>query len=440
MEISPALSQIVEELSNLVRKEKNLEPNSPAAGHELLVTADARMLAIPTCEDDRFFCHLVVIEQCMDDLEELVRIAKKTLELQTRETASVLVVREYLSEGLKKLASLQEAWQQARPDTVVNNSKAGRPPYAVVFITTDPDELERYRLTELMPIDDKSLASSADNKIDTISERSSRLQLESDSLPYEVAEKLLNQIANEHRLVMAEGHASELLPGFSNDYTVIASSLTLLESFLDWILHAQTMYLRQARSLLDIIQRELMDRLQESLSRFPGILENSDITWTPELPKALQTVVTLRQFIQRLSFIEVGPQLEAEWKRLQQPLQEVLIDLDSLYDELTRSCSCGLGRKGHGCKGASALSSKIDDNSMEWANNVAPSISDIVTKPPVHLLFYFKDDPDQSFRRAYKSMDMPDDFTAESVRQSMHELTADVKERKPNSRALRHSS
>ncbi|RYP75988.1 hypothetical protein DL771_002060 [Monosporascus sp. 5C6A] len=342
----------------------------------------------------------------------------------------------FLSERLKKLAGLRDLWQNTRVDLDVDRLRTNVPPFAVVLISTDPAEIDRYSLAEIKLVEDKpEPTSSADEGMDMISEKFSRVRLVDVNLPNDVAEELINRVSDEYRPVFDEPPKTDDMASFSDAYTVMESCLALLESVSDWVLHAQTSQRCHAKLLLPTIQCCILDRLLETSSKFPTRVENIAAFGALDIPKVLYVARILRRSIQRLKSIKVFRQLESEWEVLQQPLQEAFKDFDSLYDDATQFLTCTVHREEGGTKGAGEQPTQLGDI-MDWVddtncnnkvNNVyAASIPGMVTLPPVHLLFHFTHHGEQSDMLSHEYTALSDPFITEPVKQFMFERTHDV--------------
>ncbi|KAJ8132476.1 hypothetical protein O1611_g1150 [Lasiodiplodia mahajangana] len=319
------------------------------------------------------------------------------IELKEAEKNLSLIHGENLSERLRKLVILKDLWEKAKPTQDMHDLITDMPPFATVLISTDPSDIERFPL-ELDEVKGEPSQSEEDN-IGRLVETMSNAQLIDDSLPSGIAEGLMDKIYDSYREVLDEGQASNILPGLSDAYAKIESSLALLESIPDWVLHAQPDYIDNVVALLPIIQSCLLDCLLEIFSEFPTQLENLGTPVTSEPSQALGTISVLGRSIERLGCIEISPSLKVEWERLQQPLQEVIMEIDSLHDDLTQIFACAVSVEEKSDKGATTQPTQQDEDMGLTQNSCGSSeitLPDMVIPAPIHLLFYVTYDSEES--------------------------------------------
>ncbi|KAJ2988287.1 hypothetical protein NUW58_g4060 [Xylaria curta] len=445
-QINPVICKIVRQLESLVGKGKELRLSSHTSETEFSETTGIPLATTNTDESDLRLRNLDAIHNCIKYLERLLRVAEKALasrgrfqsslnngsrrlprtkqvphlissgmrksrlsggqsivsgfkrahfdeqeEMEKfsrqrikRQTSSTSATREKdslwengssriyqrsLFERLKKLSILHGLWENSRSDQNMDSSTAVTPRYVTVFISTEVRSvtqfiLDGFKLKKDEPMRDSSMG----DIVDTMSERFSKCQLVDDNFPDSVAWDLLNHMCDEYRLILKKEKTPDLFPGFLDAYTVMESSLAFLESLLNWRIHARMDYDSLARAQLPIIQRCLLDRLLEALSKLPTQLKNAGPCMTLEPDEVRCAVKTLDQFIQRVTSIEIGRFFGTEWKRLQQPLEEVLMELNELSDDLVRKAPLRIGENGE---------------------RDVLSVPDLISLPPLHLLFHF---------------------------------------------------
>ncbi|RYP42622.1 hypothetical protein DL768_010308 [Monosporascus sp. mg162] len=376
-------------------------------------------------------------------LKSALKGSSTCLKPKPTDTPSGSVRRMFLCERLEKLAGLRDLWQKTRVDLDVERLTTNVPPFAVVLISTDPAEIDRYRPAEIKLVEDEpELTSSPDESMDRISRSFSIVRLVDANLPNDVAEELINRVSDEYRPVFDELPKADDLPGFSDAYTVMESCLALLESVSGWVLHAQTSQRCHATSLLPIIQRCILDRLFETSSKFPVRIGNIAAFGALGISKVLYVAGILRRSVQRLKSIKVFHRLEPEWEMLQQPLQEVFKEFDALYDDASRSLVCTVRQEEGGAKGPGDQRTELGEtlDLVDGANRhdkvhdvYAASIPDMVTLPPVHLLFHFTPHGEQSDRLSHEYTALSDPFITEPVKQFMFEHTHDADKHKSKS-------
>ncbi|KAI0112374.1 hypothetical protein GGR51DRAFT_556954 [Nemania sp. FL0031] len=301
---------------------------------------------------------------------------------------------ESLAGLLWKLDSLKELWEKAKPAQYMNSLVTDVPPFAIVLISTDLSEIERF------PLDlAEETVSLDDDNMDTLSETVSKLRLPNDSLSDEIVRELIDKVSIKYYMILDEGQASKPMPDFSKIHAGMEASLALLESLLNWELLAQPDYVNTVIALLPIIHSCLLDYFFKACSEFPTQLKHWDTSKTSELSQVVCSIGLLHRSIQRLQWIEISPVLTMGWERLQQPLQEVLIELDSLHDDLSgKFPHTGDTEEGRN-KGATAEVTKQDRDMDSTRKNYGGgriTLPDMIVVYSMYLLFHFPHDSEES--------------------------------------------